>query len=720
MKNYPIIRLMTARGLLMPVVLGLALCLSSAELYAAERPITVVTWDTDAGEVYDNGFMHMLMKNGDGNVILFDMDLVENDSPGAGDSEKGIDRDVIWGQIKARKVLTIDDPRARGAYLVVYNHDQGDYPLTIDVNGKKTTMKTWKVSSYYQNYLWGEFPAEWLKKGENVFTIFCPEAKSEKEGWVLYLSRADEFERGGGDPADVGKTSFKSIDSGETWKESPFGPLGETHAEYSVRLSMDRHVHEGWLATPVIDLWRGESEDFFVTQHTIRKLEIGLSADVPDGARIEYYMRRGTSPDPYSDKWEDYVFIGEGRNVDFSAGREFNRRYLQLRAVFSTENPLVSPVFKSVSIRVEHQESYPVPEHKNIRIVDMYNPSIEYSSLGWEWERWDRPEFKELRERENLDELLAGAQTQFEKQVRLLEYASERWNWTQPQPEYPEWDALSIVERINKAGGGGMCIQHNNFLAGLCMAYGWQARLANIDGHEICEVWNDDHAKWIYIDASYNHYLWDEETIEPMNMMDIHWKYLDYFFPGKSIDWTTYARGRFDPHTEDAGLKRGSLSHHYRATLGGFFNGAFFRYVPRNNFYEKKYPRPLSHGNSLWPWNGYINWYDERTPRRRHYTWYTDRKRDLYPDLNTVHIHATAGPPKDRLYLEFETYTPNFCHFEVNTNNTGWRNAPANWTWILRSGRNTLEVRSVSKMGVTGKLSTVELNFADVQYEKSF
>jgi len=88
--------------------------------------------------------------------------------------------------------------------------------------------------------------------------------------------------------------------------------------------------------------------------------------------------------------------------------------------------------------------------------------------------------------------------------------------------------------------------------------------------------------------------------------------------------------------------------------------------------------------------------------------------------LNTVHIHATSGPPKDRLFLEFETYTPNFCHFEVNTNDTGWREAPANWTWFLRSGRNSLQVRAVSKMEVAGKPSTVELNHADVQFETGF
>jgi len=53
-------------------------------------------WEFDAGTLYDTGFMHMLMRNspqvnrGDGGVRLFDMELVENDSPGAGNSEKGV------------------------------------------------------------------------------------------------------------------------------------------------------------------------------------------------------------------------------------------------------------------------------------------------------------------------------------------------------------------------------------------------------------------------------------------------------------------------------------------------------------------------------------------------------------------------------------------------------------------------------------------------------
>ncbi len=186
------------------------------------------------------------------------------------------------------------------------------------------------------------------------------------------------------------------------------------------------------------------------------------------------------------------------------------------------------------------------------------------------------------------------------------------------------------------------------------------------------------------------------------------------------IDWTTF-RGVGDRmEFEDPGLERGSLSHHSRGYLGGFASGGMVRYMTRNNYYDKTCPLPLTHGMGIWPWNGYVNWYDDQTPVQRQYTWHTDRKRDLWPTLNTVHIHATSGPPKDRLFLEFETYTPNFSHLEVNTNDTGWREVSANWTWFLRSGRNSLKVRSVSKMGVAGKPSTIELNYADVLFETTF
>ncbi len=691
-------------------------CLFGVSAVSAESVHT--RWELDADTMYDTGFMHMLMKNPDGGVRLFDMELLENDAPGSGCSEKGVWLDTLWGKNRARKIFFVDDVRAKKAYLIAFNQRQGKYPLLVEINGKSHQFKKWNVPSYYMSYIWVEFPVEWLKKGKNTIELSSPEAEKEEEGWVLYLARADEFETGGGDPKNVGETSFKSSDGGETWKESPFGPLGKDRAEYSVRISFDRYMRTGWLASPVIDLWKESPDQFIVRQHTVQKIIAVLNSVVPDGTSVDFYIRKGTNPGPHSNEWEPYEFIGSGPEVNYENDIRFNRRFIQVKAALKTENPLLSPVVKGFLITTELDEPYPVTAHDNFHVVSVDNPPIQYSSIDWEWEKWDRPEFQELKIRESLDDVITGSRSQFAAQVKLLDHASNRWRWHSPIPEYPEWDALSISKRINMNGGGGMCIRHNNCLGGMCMAYGWQARLLNIDGHEVCEVWNDEYGKWIYIDASYNHYNVDGKTKEPLSFIEIHNKYLDYFFPDSSIDWTGNEGMLFKANKQDMSdrrdfIRRGSLIHNDKKALEGFASGSFVRMIPRNNWYENPYPRPLSHGSSVWPWNGYINWYDERTPRRRQYAWYTDRPRDMWPDLNKVHIHASHGESNNRLFLEFETYTPNFSHYEVDINEAGWKKCGAFQTWFLSSGKNSIRVRSVSKFGVGGKPSEIVLNYSD-------
>jgi len=690
---------------------------AAVSAFAAGSETITTTWGGNAEMIYDTGFMNMLMKHPDGGISLFNMSLLENDAPGSGFSEKGVTSDTIWGRNYARKILNVDDPRAFAAYLVIFTFRQGKYPLKFTVNGKESQIDNWSTTENRETYRWAPFPAEWLKKGRNVIDLYSPEAASEREGWNIYISRADEFEAGGGNPSDVGKTSFKSADGGESWKESPFGPLGQTKAEYTIRISFDRYVETGWLSSPVIDLWRGDSDDPVVPLRELKKMQLTIDADVPDETSVEYYFRRGTDSYPFSDEWEPYQFIGEGKNVNFEIGGiDLNRRYVQFRAVLKTTNPLKSPIVKSAKITAEMLQRVPLP--RNIKVLTYDSPPIKYSSIEWEWEKWNRPEFAELRELENLDEVVEGSRTEFDAQVKLLDYVTRRWRHNSPTPEYPGWDAKSILERVNKAGGGGMCIQFNNTLAGLCMAYGWQARLVNVVGHEICEVWNDEFGKWIFLDADYaNHYNYSTETLEPLNMFDLHRLYLDYYFPERPIDWMKdkivwMPVDENNPPT----VKRGSLTDHPNNVLSGFINAAFMRVVPRNNWYEKPYPRPLSHGSSWWPWDGYVNWYDDRTPPKRQYSHHTDRARDLWPDLNKVHVDVTTAFGNDRLFLRFETYTPNFSHYEVNVDDTGWKKVGNRWTWLLQSGRNTIRVRSVSMAGVKGKPSEMIVNFADAPF----
>ncbi len=106
-------------------------------IVTAGAEVITTSWKGDAEMIYDTGFMHMLRKHPGSGVCLFNMELIENDSPGAGWSEKGVNCDAVWGNNWARKQLYLDDARAEKAYLVFFftYEGKGEYPLQFKVNG---------------------------------------------------------------------------------------------------------------------------------------------------------------------------------------------------------------------------------------------------------------------------------------------------------------------------------------------------------------------------------------------------------------------------------------------------------------------------------------------------------------------------------------------------------------------------------------------------------
>jgi hypothetical protein len=678
-------------------------------------------WGGPAETAYATGFAHGVRKHADGGVCLFDMALIENDAAGSGRNEEDGYLDYVWGPHRARKILTVDMTDARRAFLIVYTHqdavhtlEEPAYPLDFTINGYPGQV----TKDNTEVYRWVEFPVSALKSGDNTIELCCADAKSREEGWRLYLSFAEDFKIGGGDPAGVGMNSFHSDDEGKTWRRSPFGPDKKSPAEYSMRLSLDQHLPTGTLETPVIDLWRGDTVDLVVPLRRVVEVIFEAEADVPPGTRVTYFARRGTDPSPYGKDWSDYEPIGDGAAVTVElaggmtrmAGKTFNRRYVQFKAELATDKPTATPIVRTLRVRTTVENT--VTPLSNVFVTRNDNPVMLYPSVDWEWESWDRPEFEELRKRENLDAVLAGARTQFQSQVRLMDHAYKRWRDGDPFPEYPAWDALSILDRVDKAGAGGMCIQSNNFLAGLCRAYGWQARHVNIIAHEICEVWSDDYGKWVYLDGHMvNHYLFDKDTGEPLSILDMHRRYLDKYHPDGPIDWmkdfvsVQSMSDAFPVGRSSTGPKK--IGHN------GFTLAAFARMVPRTNWCAKPFPRPITHGCSWWPWNGYINWYDERTPPKKQYSWHTDREQDMWPVLNRVHVHAVSGVGDDRLFLRFETYTPNFSRYEVEVDGATWAEVPDRWVWLLQTGPNHLRVRAVNKQHVAGKPSVIAVNRTD-------
>ncbi|MFH1741256.1 MAG: hypothetical protein ABIH23_19810 [bacterium] len=107
-------------------------------LIVQQAAIVEIHWGGDAEAIYDSGFMHRLMKIPKGGVSPFNMELIENDAPGFGYSEKGVSEDVVWGDSRARRILSVADPRAYKTWLVSFAYAENpQYPLQFDMNGFK-------------------------------------------------------------------------------------------------------------------------------------------------------------------------------------------------------------------------------------------------------------------------------------------------------------------------------------------------------------------------------------------------------------------------------------------------------------------------------------------------------------------------------------------------------------------------------------------------------
>ena len=660
---------------------------------------------------YEKGFAKNVMRSSEG-VRLFDMDLLEDDSPGAGWSEKGSFLQPIYGNIILKKNIYISDIRTNAVYLLFLAEREGSKPLTININGNETIYKSetensWKTLS---------FNPSWLKKGENTILISCPEG-TKKDLWKIMIGRKDEFERGGGDPSKSGLNSFVSTDGGKKWGRNILGETSDVEGELTVRLSFDRFMEDGWLVSPVIDLWRNQSDGFMIPQSVVNDLRLACEADVPKGTSVIWQVRSGEGPDPLANYWSEYKTVGEGEKLSASIGNP-GRRYFQWKAVLKTSDPRITPEIHSVIVERKVLRINPLPE--NIYVLNVENPEILYSSLYGEYEKYDEPKLKQLRERERLDDITTGSKTQFEMLVKLCDYVSKRWDWVPPYRQYPSWDAIEILDRIEKEGGGGMCIHFAIVFIQAVESFGFQARLQNVYGHEVTEVWSDDYGKWVFFDPMQgsNIYNYSKKNGEPLGFKEIHKTYLDIFYPNSPINWDLDKKMR-QPIPNDAPIGAGTLDKNWPRSdasdgvIKGLYDAAVLRMMPRSNWMAKHNPSPLGHGLTEYPWNGYINWYDDRTPRMRNQKNFTDREADYWPILNRVKMYASTSAENDRMFLRFTTFTPDFDKYLVKIDEGEWVPTTEYFPWILHSGLNKLEVRIHNKAGVLGKPSIVEVNLAD-------
>jgi hypothetical protein len=718
---------------------------------AAPRSLTVTSALT-ATTAYDEGFARNLMRApGGGGIVLEDDDLIEDDSPGAGTSEKGCSVEELYRGVQARKTFRLEDPRAFDAHLVLYMVPKNSVrkkqaPFTLLFNGTK--IETPPLPLHEEGvWHWVNIPVTLLRKGENTAIVGCDAPKGQ--GYDLLMARADEYEKGGGlapsgenaslfNPGEldlvrdessgrtllvsIGKNSAKSTDGGKTWVRMKLGATNDVVGEYTMRLNLHRYRTEGRLTSPCIDLWEGlPGADPIKPRCAVSGLSLTFEGETPPGTSILWQVRASDSPDLLSAEWGEFTTAGSGERVEVNRdGSE--KRYLQWRALLSTQDKLNTPVVRNV--KVVRTLAYDEKD-KRLYVTRSENVRQHYSSFEFSYEKWDEPKLKVLRARLGLDSLLADADGDWEKINRVRHHVSKQWYHQVPYPNYPAWDALEILDRRDKLGVGGMCVQFSQVFIQSLLSLGYQARFVMAFCHEIAEVYVDELGKWVLVDPEsvFDAYEYDTGTGMPVNCLEQHhWFLSEYGFSADHpIEWMTPKPWAY----YDGAIAPGPRPPLDFSTFTGWINdpgkpdypplhrlSGLIRIRLRNNWFSQPYPRPVNQGMEYWPWNGFLNWYDPATPRLLQYSLHSDRESDFYPTMNRVEYGLTHTEHEDEAEVRMITFTPNFDRFEISIDGSEWTESPPQFTWKFRkSALNTLSMRTRNKFGLAGKPSFVEIMY---------
>lgn len=674
-------------------------------------------------------------------ISLQETELVEDDAPAAGLPEgyktytKG---PVEWVEdlrkgIVIKKILYLENTAASAARVVFKGMEvKGNRePLHLSINGEKfirpASLIAYPQASQYikmaglDRWYYVDLPAGKLRKGNNELLLWT---ESDSTSWRVLIAHINEFKRGSLTRTSPNR-SMKSSNGGRSWSDKRLGAMDNIDGEYSVRLSLDRYLPSGEYISALTDLVDGEN----AIKRNISNLRVRLQPEfnIPAKTSIKAFVRFGSGPVLGDQTWTEWQPLENGREYAIA-----DKRFMQWKAQLETSDLLVSPSINGMKVNAEWEDhSLNKSSGVNARIIN--NGKIIQSSYPFSYENLNHLDLKRYRESHKLDQIVKGAASEFEVMMRLLNWAyrvplrseAYSWNWNDvtrtpviaegtgmPQLNGPFFKGRRMVE---------MCLYPNQALIGALLSLGYQARHINIhsegeSGHEVTEVWSNELNKWIYMDATRDYYYFDPETGIPFNLLELHnllaakmprvedWK--RPFAPeiGKELvkDLKVGQRQGNNPFPiQDGG------GNHLLEIMG------HFRIIPRNDFLSNPLPVPVHTGDTMWGWDGFLNWYDQVFPKRDEYQRYSDRASDFYQPLNQAKINLVETDKSGVLKVIVDSFTPGGADgLMVKVNEDNWQSQSQTvWDWQLLAGLNTIKVRTKNTRGILGPVSEIQVSY---------
>jgi hypothetical protein len=674
-------------------------------------------------------------------IRLQDTELIEDDAPAAGLPEgyktytKG---PVEWVEdlrkgIVIKKILEIDNPAAASARLVFKGMEvKGNRePLHLSLNGEKF-IRPASIIAYPQarqyidmagldRWFYVDVPVEKLRKGKNEILMWT---ESDSTSWRVLIAHINEFKRGSLTRTSPNR-SLKSSNGGKSWTDTRLGAMDLIDGEYSIRLSIDRFLSSGEYVSPIIDPVNGDNP--LKRSSANLKLTLWPDFEEPSQTQAKAFIRFGSSPVIGDESWTAWQPLERGKEYTLA-----DKHYMQWKAELSTNDPLKTPLIRRFRFAATWEDQS-LNKGTGLQAQVINNGKIVEPSYHFSYENLNHLDLKKYREDHQLDKIVKGADSEFEVMMRLLNWAyrvpltsdAYSWNWNNvtvspviaegtgmPQLHGPFFKGRRMVE---------MCLYPNQALIGALLSMGYQARHINIhsegeSGHEVTEVWSNQLNKWIYMDSTRDYYYFDPETGIPFNLLEIH-NLLAAEMPRVETWQRPFAPeiGKELVSRLNVGQRQGNNPFSIQGGGGTHILEIMghFRIIPRNDFLSNPLPVPVHTGDTMWGWDGFLNWYDDVFPRRDEYQRYTNRESDFYQPLNQSKVYLNETTKAGLLKVEVDTFTPGgFDSFLVSVNNAEWQTRNQKlWDWTLKSGLNSIKVRTKNIRGILGPVSEIQVTY---------
>jgi len=332
--------------------------------------------------------------------------------------------------------------------------------------------------------------------------------------------------------------------------------------------------------------------------------------------------------------------------------------------------------------------------------------------FAWKTFAYDDGLIAPLRERYKLNDLVKGAENEWEGQLALKHWVHGRiTNGT------PTVDAIHAVDILKYAAEGKefWCTFYAITYIECAEALGWQARKVcldidhGLDGgpgsqhHGAAEVWSNYYRKWVFIDPQSD--LHFEKDGLPLSAWEIRGEWLRN--EGADVDHVVGMP--FERELKNPAIVWWKLPE--RDETGLFFWLTYYdNYATWDEDSPSKwlFPQDCAHSGKMWYQGGEKRHLHAGYEKKLFQA--TERIDDVYWTVGVVEA-SVVGVSGGEIILSLDSYCPDFDYYEAKTGADGWGEVAEGYrlVWPLKKGTNSLSVRTVNKGGVRGPETSLEL-----------